>query len=171
MRKFLLLFLLLSAVPVLAQQKYAVVDTSRFSNDLLEYKQKIDQINREFEDRIRTAQKLAGDLRAAEMDMETNRLNYTETVRQEKSRQIETLRKQYKRLSEDLEEDIQKRSQELIDPVKDKVIKELGEFALANGIDLILDISTAAERMGLVQVSPEVDITKAFVAYYNGKYR
>lgn len=171
MKTFLLLFLLLSAAPALAQQKYAVVDTSRFSDDLLEYKQKIGQINREFEDRIRTVQKLAGDLRAAEMDMETNRLNYTEPVRQEKNRQIETLRKQYKRLSEDLEEAVQKRSQELIDPVKDKVIKELGEFALANGIDLILDISTAAERMGLVQVSPEIDITKAFAAYYNSKYR
>lgn len=166
-----LLLILICAAPVLAQQKYAVVDTARFSTDLLEYKQKVDQINREFEDRIRAVQKLAGDLRAAEMDMETNHLNYTEPVRQEKNRQIENLRKQYKRLSEDLEEDLQKRSQELVDPVKDKIVKELGDFALANGIDLILDLSAAAEQMGLVQVSPEVDITKAFVDYYNSKYR
>lgn len=166
-----LFLLLILIVPASAQQRYAVVDTSRFSTDLLEYKQKIDQLNREFEDRVRTVQKLASDLRAAEMDMETNRLNYTEPIRQEKNRQIENIRKQYKRLSEDLELDLQKRSRELVDPVKDKIVKELGEFALANGIDLLLDVSVTAERMGLVHASSDIDITMAFVSYYNSKYR
>lgn len=97
-------------------------------------------------------------------------MNYTESVRRQKAERLDELRKRYKRLSEDLEEAIQKRTRKDIDPLKDKIIQELSEFAKANGIDWLIDSSVAAERMGLVQLLPQIDVTEDFIKHYNSKY-
>ncbi len=86
----------------------ATVDSRIFATEILEYKQQIDQLNREFEAQTREVQKLAFDLRTFEIDLTTNRLNYTEAVRRERTEQLERLRRQYQRKSEDLEAAVKK---------------------------------------------------------------
>src|SRR5215468_9991452 len=79
--------LLLGAAPqAYAQQTgtVATVDSRLFPTEILEYKKRIEQLNQEFQDRTREVQKLAADLRSYEIDLNTNRLNYTEPIRRER---------------------------------------------------------------------------------------
>src|SRR5438105_3157518 len=99
--------LLAGATPLVYAQagSIATVDSRAFVTDIAEYKSQVDQLNREFETRTREVQKLAYELRNYEIDLNTNRLNYTEPVRRERTEQLERMRKEYKRKSEDIEAD------------------------------------------------------------------
>ena len=164
------MLLLLGAAPqAYAQQTgtVATVDSRLFPTEILEYKKRIEQLNQEFQDRTREVQKLAADLRSYEIDLNTNRLNYTEPIRRERGEQLERMRRLYNRKSEDLESDLKKRAEALVGPIKDKITKALTDFAQSHGLSIVYDLATAAERGGLVYASPSVDITDAFVESYN----
>jgi Skp family chaperone for outer membrane proteins len=145
----------------------AIVDTRAFPTEIVEYKKQIELLSRELESSTREVQKLASDLRNYEIDLNTNRLNYTEQVRRERTAQLEELRRQYKRKSEDLEAAVKKKAEQSVNPIRDKVLKALQEFATARGISLLFDLGTAAERGGILYVSPKIDITAEFVKFYN----
>lgn len=61
----LTLAIIFPAVVTLAQQKYASVNTSKFATEIIEYKQKIEEINKDFEQQVTTVQRLAADVRDA----------------------------------------------------------------------------------------------------------
>jgi Skp family chaperone for outer membrane proteins len=144
-----------------------MIDTRAFPAEILEYKQQVDQLNRKFDAATREVQKLANDLRTFEIDLNTNRLNYTEQIRRERTEQLERMRRQYKRKSEDLEAQIKREAEQAVTPVRDKIMQSLREFATERGISLLFDIGTAAERGGILYAAPNIDITAEFVNYYN----
>ncbi|MEW6731853.1 MAG: OmpH family outer membrane protein [Acidobacteriota bacterium] len=169
---FLILLVLLpmAATQTFAQQSQgsvATVDSRIFAIEITEYKRQIDQLNREFEKQTREVQDLAAELRSFEIDLNTNRLNYSAKIRQERTEILESMRKKYQRKSEDLEEAAKKRADVLLAPVKEKIMRALNEYSQARGIVLVLDIATAIERGGLIYVSPGIDITAAFIEDYN----
>lgn len=81
---------------------------------------------------------------------------------------IDTLDQQkrdYTRKGEDSKSQYQKRYQELFLPLQDDINKALDEYAKTRGITLIIDGS----QVPLIYVAESLDITTAFISYYNLK--
>ncbi|MBL8149305.1 MAG: OmpH family outer membrane protein [Blastocatellia bacterium] len=166
-----LLVLILFSFSSQAQTSVFVFDSRIFATDINEYREKVEQLNNEFQTQAREVQRLGTELRNFEVDLNTNRLNYTESILRDRTERVESLRKQYKRKSEDLEVAIKKRAEELVNPIKDKILQVLKEYSQANNITLLYDMSKAVEKSGIVYVSKKIDITEDFVQYYNQKPR
>jgi Skp family chaperone for outer membrane proteins len=169
----LLTVLLLAVLSVFAQQPevIATVDSRLFTTGILEYKTEIERLNKEFEKPTLELQALATELRVLEIDLATNRLNYTEVIRRERTELLEQMRKKYQRKSEDLESAIKKRAELVIEPLKEKIMSALKEFAQSRGITLVYDTAKAFDNGSLVYAAPTIDITRDFINNYNRTYR
>ncbi len=62
----------------------------------------------------------------------------------------------------------EKHEHEVLDPIEADVQKELQRYAASSGIDILLDRSELGESTVLF-VSPQTDITSAFIKSYNAK--
>lgn len=85
---------------------------------------------------------------------------------QQKADQADRLKKDMERKAQDAQEAYQKRMREMVGPLQEDVFKQLQAYAKQNGVSVIID---AAQTPGIIYVNDGVDITNAFVAFYNQK--
>jgi|SRR5215813_3642657 len=85
-----------------------------------------------------------------------------------KSEQAESLQKDIKRKQEDGQRDMDKRVKDLTEPIYTDISDALQAFAKQRGVSVIVDISKF--RGAMMVINDQVDITKAFIADYNGKH-
>lgn len=86
---------------------------------------------------------------------------------QAKQDEGERLERELKYKKEDYEAATPKRYRELVGPISSDIGKELDVFAAQRGITMVLDVSKLMPV--ILSAKAEMDITKAFIAYYNSK--
>ena len=143
------------------------VDFQDPKNGILRFAAAITKLNGEFQktqdELTQTAQRLR------QQQDELTKLQQTPNVTpaqvQTKLEQLDQQKKEYTRRGEDAQAAYQRRRSELLSPLQEDVGKALDAFAKARGITMILDGS----QMPLLYAVDSMDITKAFIADYNGK--
>jgi Skp family chaperone for outer membrane proteins len=78
------------------------------------------------------------------------------------------LERELKYKKEDFDALTQKRYREVVGPISADIGKELDVFATQRGITMVLDVSKLLPA--ILTAKNEMDITVAFIAYYNAKY-
>ena len=87
---------------------------------------------------------------------------------QAKQDEAARLERELKYKKEDFDALTQKRYGEAIGPISADIGKELEVFANQRGITMVLDVSKLLPA--ILTAKNEMDITAAFIAYYNAKY-
>lgn len=77
------------------------------------------------------------------------------------------LEREIKYKKEDFDATMQKRYREIVGAVSNDIGRELDVFAAQHGITLVLDVSKLVPA--ILSAKNEMDITLAFIAYYNAK--
>ncbi|MFN2497650.1 MAG: OmpH family outer membrane protein [Pyrinomonadaceae bacterium] len=77
------------------------------------------------------------------------------------------LERDLKYKKEDFDALVQKRYREVVGPVSENIGKELDAFATQHGITMVLDVSKLLPA--ILTVKREMDVTLAFIAYYNAR--
>ncbi|MGI8837573.1 MAG: OmpH family outer membrane protein [Pyrinomonadaceae bacterium] len=77
------------------------------------------------------------------------------------------LERDLKYKKEDFDAMVQRRYREVVGPVSENIGKELDAFATQHGITMVLDVSKMLPA--ILTVKREMDVTLAFIAYYNAR--
>jgi Skp family chaperone for outer membrane proteins len=75
------------------------------------------------------------------------------------------LERDLKYKKEDFDALVQRRYREVVGPVSENIGKELDAFATQHGLTMVLDVSKMLPSV--LTVKKEMDVTLAFIAYYN----
>jgi Skp family chaperone for outer membrane proteins len=157
------------AVP---DSKIAFVDTEAFDDEkagIGRFVTAIQSLQREF--KPRQDEMLALQAKLQQLAKDINTLNKAAVVdprsvqaKQEEGGQLE---RQLKYKKDDYDAAMQKRYREVVGPVSADIGKELDAFAAQRGITMILDVSKLLPA--ILTAKQEMDITRAFITYYNSK--
>ncbi|OYT71659.1 MAG: hypothetical protein CFK52_07300 [Chloracidobacterium sp. CP2_5A] len=147
--------------------RIAVVNTQAFGEVINEYRQQVTTLQAEFRPTIETLQRLGAEIQAEEGALQRLADQLAPDIRLKRSEDLERKKKDFKRRQEDFNEAAEKRSVILLNPVREKISKALEAYAKERGIQILLDVATAAEAGGLVYLAPGMDITEDFAARYN----
>lgn len=77
------------------------------------------------------------------------------------------LERDLKYKKEDFDAMVQRRYREVVGPVSENIGRELDAFATQHGLTMVIDISKMLPS--ILTVKREMDVTLAFIAYYNAK--
>ena len=157
------------AVP---DSKIAYVNTEAFDNEqggILRFVNTIKTLQREFKPKQDELQGIQTKLRQVATDIEN--LNKAPVVApatiQSKQEDGERLQREFEYKQKDYDALWQKRYREVIGPVSADIGKELDVFRKDHGITMILDVTKLLPA--ILSAKEEMDITGAFIAYYNAK--
>jgi len=152
---------------VVPDGKIAVVNTSVFTTQIGELKQKYDQLEVQFKprsDKLQADQKRLSDL---EQDLRTKGNTLAPDRQQQMATEIEDLKRRITRDMEDARADLSKTEEAITKPVRDKLFQFLQNYATQRGIVMIINLAGAAQSGILVYINPANDITDDFVKEYN----
>lgn len=147
--------------------KIAVVDTGSFNNLIVEFRQQIETLQREFNPSTEALQKLAIEIQGEEDALQRLAESLAPEVRQKRIEDLEKKKIDFKRKQEDLKDAVDKRAGIVLGPLQEKIGKALEAYAKERGISVLLDMGTAAKAGGLIYIAPGMDITDDFAAKYN----
>lgn len=179
------LCLLLFAVTTNAQQsagataaqlpvsKMAVIYSDLFQDSnsgIVKFKTLLNRLNGEFQ---RTKDELTQmQTRAQSLESEINKLRdapegtpIDQRSLQSKIDQLDQMKRDLQRKSEDAQAAYDRRRNQLFTPLLNEIGKALEAFAKARGINSIID----AAQVPLLYASESIDITRAFIAEFNGR--
>lgn len=156
------------AAPTQAQKgKVAVINTAVLQEQIGEYKNRVETLNRQFEPRAKEMQSLADRIGALENTLKTQAQTLTAARVAEMTEQLESMKREYKRKQEDLETDGQKALNQTMGPVKEKLNKFLQEYAAKRGIVVLIDLANAFEANTILWYDRRLDVTQDFAVEYN----
>lgn len=147
--------------------KIAVVDTGSFNSLIVEFRQQIETLQREFTPSTEALQKLGIEIQAEEDALTRLADSLAPEVRQKRIEDLEKKKIDFKRKQEDFKEAVDKRAGIVLGPLQDKIGKALEAYAKEKGIVILLDIGTAAKAGGLIYIAPGMDVTEDFATKYN----
>lgn len=156
-----------SSPTVIPDGKIAVVNTTVFTTQIGELKQKYDQLETQFKarsDKLQADQKRLTDL---EQEFRTKGQTLTVEKQQQMASEIEDLKKRITRDVEDARADFGKAEDAVTKPVRDKLFQFLQTYASQRGIVMIINLAGAAQSGILAYINPANDITDDFVKEYN----
>lgn len=156
-----------AAPALLPKGKIAVVNTSVFLDDVLEFKDKIETINRQFEARMRDVQGKADKINALEQTIKSQSGVLTPAKIAEMTENLDTMKRDYQRSAEDLQADANRARTKAFEPVNGKLLKFAEDYAAKRGIVLLIDLASAVQAGAVVWTDPRLDVTKDFVGEYN----
>jgi Skp family chaperone for outer membrane proteins len=150
-----------------AQGKIAIINTAAFRAGIVEFKTKLEALNKEFEPQngeLANLQKQIDDLKNK---VQTERSKVQPSVLNGWMEQGADLEKTLKRKSEDYQLLFQKRGRETVGPVMDKINKFLEQYCQQRNIAIVLERSSG-EFGNLVAWAPSAaEITEDFMNEYN----
>lgn len=157
------------AVP---DSKIAFVDTEAFNDEkagIGRFVTALQSLQREFKPRQDEMLALQAKLQQLAKDIDTLRKAAVVDPRSVQAKQEEgaQLERQLKYKKDDYDAAMQKRYREVVGPVSADIGKELDAFAAQRGITMILDVSKLLPA--ILTAKQEMDITRAFIVYYNSK--
>jgi outer membrane protein len=147
--------------------KIAVLNTQVFPGQILELKQKYEQVDLQFKDR---SDKLKADqtrLATLENEIRTKGPSMPQDKLAQAQLEYQDLDKQIKRDVEDARADLAKAEERATKPVRDKLFQFLQTYAQQRGIVLIINLAGAAQTGSIAYVNPTTDITDDFIKEYN----
>jgi outer membrane protein len=158
-----------AAPPALPKGKVAVLNTALFQDQVLEFKAKMGELNRQFEPRVRDVRGLADRITAQENTIKTQGQGGALSAARvaEMTEQLEAMKKEYQRKAEDLEADASRAKDRAFEPLTNKLVKFAQEYTAKRGIIHLIDLSNSLQSGFLLWYDPRADITADFIAEYN----
>jgi outer membrane protein len=155
---------------LLPKGKVAVIDTERFQAEVLEFRAKMEALNRQFEPRIKDVQGLADRINALENTLKTQSGTLSAAKSAEMTEQLASMKREYQRKGEDLQADGNRAKQKEFEPISAKLVKFAADYTAKRGIVLLIDLANADQAGTVLWFDPRTDITKDFIAEYNKAY-
>jgi Skp family chaperone for outer membrane proteins len=156
-----------AAGPAPTRGKIAFVNSGELQEKLIDYKAKIDELNRQFEPRIKEVQTLNERAVALENTIKAQGGTLSPATIAERTEQLEGMKRELTRKQEDLQADGDRARNQQMAPLKDKLQKFLADFTTKHGITLLIDLSNAVESNTLLWFDQRADVTQQFIAEYN----
>ncbi|MFL6214422.1 MAG: OmpH family outer membrane protein [Blastocatellia bacterium] len=153
----------------LPKGKVAVINTAMFQEQVLEFKAKMDELNRQFEPRVRDVRGLADRITAQENTIKTQGQGGALSAARvaEMTEQLDGMKKEYQRKAEDLEADASRAKDRAFEPLTNKLVKFAQDYTAKRGIVHLIDLSNSTQSGFLLWYDPRADITTDFIAEYN----
>ena len=155
------------APALLPKGKIAVVNTSVFLEEVAEFKEKVDSINRQFETRVRDVQGKADKINALEQTIKSQSGVLAPAKIAEMTENLDGMKRDYQRSAEDLQADASRARTKAFEPVNGKLLKFAEDYAAKRGIVVLIDLASAVQAGAVVWSDPRLDVTKEFVNEYN----
>ena len=155
--------------PALPKGKIAVVNTALFQDQVLEFKAKMDELNRQFEPRVKDVRGLADRIAAQENTIKTQSQGGALSAARvaEMTEQLEAWKKDYQRKAEDLQADATRAKDRAFEPLSAKLIKFAQDYTVKHGIVHLIDLGNSLQSGLLLWYDPRTDITQDFINQYN----
>lgn len=155
------------APAALPNGKVAMINTTVFYTQLAEFKVKLDELNRQFEPRIKDLEGKADRITALETTLQTQSNALTPAKVAEFNEQLQKLKRDYQRQQEDLQADGQRAREQSFAPLDEKLGKFAEAYAAKKGIILLVDLANAVNSNTIVWYDTRSDVTQDFVNEYN----
>ena len=156
-----------AAPAVLPKGKIGVINTTAFNQQILEFRSKIEAINKQFEPRVIEVRNLADRITALENTIKTQSSTLSAPKLAEMTEQLESMKRDYQRKTEDLQADGNRARDRMFEPLNGKLYKFAQEYSAKRGIILLIDLANAAQAGAIVWVDARADITQDFINEYN----
>lgn len=156
------------AAPVLLPKgKVAVVNTAAFQEQVQEFKQRIETLNRQFEPRVKEVQGLADKINALEATLKSQSGVLTPARVAEMTENLATMKRDYQRKSEDLQADAGRVRDKAFEPITGKLGKFAEDYTSKRGVVMLIDLANAVQSGTLLWYDPRSDVTQDFINEYN----
>lgn len=158
-----------AAPPALPKGKVAVINTSLFQDQVLEFKAKMEELNRQFEPRVKDVRGLADRISAQENTIKTQGQGGALSAARvaEMTEQLEAWKKDYQRKAEDLQADATRAKDRAFEPLTSKLVKFAQDYTARHGIVHLIDLGNSLQSGLLLWYDPRTDITQDFIKEYN----
>ncbi|MDQ3252488.1 MAG: OmpH family outer membrane protein [Acidobacteriota bacterium] len=153
---------------VIAESKIAIINTAAFGakqGGIARLVTAMGGVDREFEPRRTELRTLQTNYEKLVEDINKQKELSTPQALQQKADQAESMKRDIERKQQDAQLAFDKRMRETVAPVYEDIGKSLDTYAKERGITVILDAAKLGEAMFIV--NDGIDITAAFVAFYN----
>lgn len=151
----------------LPKGKVAVINTGMFQEQVAEFKDKIESLNRQFEPRVKDIQSLADKITALETTLKSQSQVLAAARVAEMTENLDQMKREYQRKSEDLQAEAGRARDKAFEPITGKLGKFAEDYTAKRGIVMMIDIANAVQSGTLVWFDPRSDVTKDFIAEYN----
>ena len=155
------------AAPFLPKGKVAVINTAVFQEQVSEMKDKVENLNRQFELRVKDVRGLADKISALETTIKSQSGVLTPAKVAEMTENLETMKRDYQRKTEDLQADAGRARDKAFEPITGKLGKFAEDYTAKRGIVMLIDIANAIQAGTVLWYDPRSDVTQDFVNEYN----
>lgn len=152
---------------LLPKGKVAVINTAIFQEKVDEFKAKVDQLNRQFEPRVKDVQSLADKINALETTIKSQSGVLTPARVAEMTENLEGMKREYQRKGEDLQAEAARARDKAFEPITGKLTKFAEDYTAKRGIVVLVDIGNAVQSGTVLWYDPRTDVTQDFVNAYN----
>jgi len=157
-----------AAAPVLLPKgKICVINTSVFQEQVAEFKDKIDGLNRQFDPRVKEVQGLADKINALETTIKSQSGVLSAQKIAEMTENLEGMKRDYQHKTEDLQAEAGRARDKALEPVTAKMGKFAEQYTAKRGIVMLIDIANAVQSGTVLWFDPRADITQDFINEYN----
>ena len=156
-----------SGAPLLPKGKLAVINTGIFQEQVEEFRAKVDQLNRQFEPRVKDVQSLADKINALETTIKSQSAVLTPARVAEMTENLEGMKREYQRKGEDLQAEAGRARDRAFEPITGKLTKFAEDYTAKRGIIVLVDIGNAVQSGTVLWYDPRTDVTQDFVKEYN----
>lgn len=156
-----------SAAPLVPDGKVVVLNTSIFPTQIGELKQKYDQVDGQFKDRLQKLQDLDKQVKTLDNQIQSGVNTLTPEKLQQMRTQYDDMKRQGSRELEDFQADYQKQIDAQTKPIREKLSQFLNNYATQHSIILIINLPAAYQAGTLAYFNPGSDITADFIKEYN----
>jgi len=156
-----------AAPALLPKGKVCVINTSVFQDQVKEFKDKIDGLNRQFDPRVKEVQGLADKINALETTIKSQSGVLSAQRIAEMTENLEGMKKDYQRKTEDLQAEAGRARDRALEPVTAKMGKFAEDYTAKRGIVMLIDIANAVQSGTVLWYDPRADITQDFINEYN----
>ena len=150
-----------------AQGKIAIINMAAFRVGIVEFKNTLEALNKEFEPQSNELEGLQKQLQELKNKVETEAPKVQPSVRDGWIEQGTQLEKTLKRKTEDYESLFQRRGQEVVGPIMDRINKFFDQYCQQRNIVMLLERQVAEGSNLLVWMAPVMEITDDFMNEYN----
>ena len=157
-----------SAAPLLLPKgKVAVVNTAAFQDQVQEFKQKVESLNRQFEPRVKEVQSLADKINALETTLKSQTGVLTPAKVAEMTENLGIMKRDYQRKGEDLQADAGRARDKAFEPITGKLSKFAEDYTAKRGVVMLIDLSNGVQSGTVIWFDPRSDVTQDFINEYN----
>jgi len=151
----------------LPKGKVAVINTGLFQDQVAEFKDKIESLNRQFEPRVKDVQGLADKISALETTLKSQGNVLAAARVAEMTENLEGMKREYQRKSEDLQAEAGRARDKAFEPITGKLGKFAENYTAKRGIVMLIDVANAIQSGTVLWFDPRSDVTQDFITEYN----